>query len=55
MPRLSNSVPTYRNHRASGQAIVTLSGTDHYLGPFNSRASRIEYDRRIGEWLASGR
>jgi integrase len=55
MPRLSNSVPKYRKHRASGQAIVTLSGTDHYLGPHITRASRVEYDRLIGEWLASGR
>ncbi len=33
MPRLTQAVPKYRKHRASGQAIVTISGQDHYLGP----------------------
>ena len=48
MPRLTKSVPKYRKHRASGQAIVTLNGRDHYLGPHRTQASRIEYDRLIG-------
>ncbi|HKQ48050.1 MAG TPA: hypothetical protein VJZ71_08280 [Phycisphaerae bacterium] len=47
--------PRYRKHKASGQAIVSLGGNDHYLGPFASAASKSEYDRRVGEWLASGR
>lgn len=55
MPRLVHSVPKYRRHRASGQAVVTLNGRDHYLGPYGTKASGIEYDRRIGEWLAAGR
>lgn len=55
MPRLTRSVPAYRKHRASGQAVVTLSGVDHYLGPHGTKASRREYDRLIAEWLASGR
>src|SRR5262249_34744327 len=55
MPRLSNSLPKYRKHRASGQAIVTLCGRDHYLGPHGTKASRLEYDRHIAEWLAAGR
>jgi hypothetical protein len=54
MPRLVNSVPRYRKHRASGPAIV-ISGRDHYLGPYGTKASHIEYDRLIAEWLASGR
>lgn len=49
------SVPKYRLHRPSGQAVVTISGKDHYLGPWKSRASRVEYDRLIGEWLVQGR
>jgi integrase len=53
MPR--TSLPSYRHHRPSGQAVVTLSGEDVYLGRHNSRASRAEYDRLIGEWLAAGR
>ncbi len=55
MPRLSHSVPKYRLHRASGKAIVTIAGKDHYLGPWRSTASKVEYDRLIGEWLAAGR
>lgn len=55
MPRLSNSVPKYRKHRPSGQAVVTLNGRDFYLGPHNSKASRLEYDRLTSEWLANGR
>lgn len=55
MPRLTRSLPAYRKHRASGQAIVTLAGRDFYLGPHGTRASRREYDRLIGEWLANGR
>jgi integrase len=55
MPRLIHSVPKYRRHRASKQAVVTLNGRDHYLGPYGSKASRIEYDRLIGEWLAADR
>ena len=48
-------VPAYRRHKPSGQAVVTLCGKDHYLGRWNTKASRNEYDRLIGEWLASGR
>ena len=48
-------VPAYRHHRPSGQAVVTLCGKDHYLGRWNTKASRREYDRLIGEWLAGGR
>lgn len=55
MPRLVQAVPKYRKHRASGQAIVTINGRDHYLGPHNSKASKVEYDRLVTEWLSSGR
>jgi integrase len=55
MPKLSRSLPKYRKHRASGQAIVNLSGRDHYLGRHGTAASKREYDRLIGEWLAAGR
>lgn len=48
-------VPKYRLHKPTGQAVVTLSGKDHYLGPWKSKASQVEYDRLIGEWLAAGR
>jgi integrase len=55
MPRLTKSVPKYRKHRASGQAIVTLDGKDFYLGPYDSHVSRREYDRLVGEWQQNGR
>jgi integrase len=55
MPRLVQGNPKYRRHRASGQAVVTLNGRDHYLGPYGTQASRAEYDRLIGEWLTAGR
>ena len=51
----SKSLPKYRKHKRSGQAIVTLSGKDFYLGPHGTNASKLEYDRLIGEWLANGR
>ncbi|HUG71773.1 MAG TPA: site-specific integrase [Pirellulaceae bacterium] len=55
MPRLTQSVPKYRKHKASGQAIVTLDGQDFYLGPYDSRPSWREYDRLVGEWQQNGR
>ncbi len=55
MPRLSKSLPTYRLHKTSGQAIVTLSGRRLYLGKHNTSTSRAEYDRLVSEWLAAGR
>jgi hypothetical protein len=35
--------------------VVTLDGRDFYLGPHGTEASRAEYDRLLGEWLANGR
>lgn len=55
MPKLTNSVPKYRHHKRSGQAVVTLRGRDVYLGPYNTKASKLKYDRVIAEWLAAGR
>ena len=55
MPRLTQAVPKYRHHKASGQAIVSIAGQDYYLGLRQSRASKLQYDRVIGEWLARGR
>lgn len=55
MPRIAGiSTPKYRKHKATGQAIVTLAGKDHYLGPHGTVASRKEYDRLIREWYATG-
>jgi len=42
-------VPSYRLHKASGQAVVTVAGKDFYLGAFGSDDSR----RRYGEIVAA--
>jgi len=53
MPR--SPVPKMSHHKASGQAVVRLGGTDHYLGPWGSKTARSQYDQLVAEWLASGR
>jgi integrase len=62
MPRRRNSAPpSYRLHRKSGQAIVTLADAatgrrrDVLLGPHGSAASREEYTRVLAEHEARGR
>ena len=55
MPKLNGRIPAYRRHKASGQAVVTLDGRDHYRGPYGTPASRAEYDRLVTVWLARGR
>src|SRR3954462_1506089 len=55
MPRLVKAVPKLRKHKARGQAFVEINGRRQYLGPWNSPASKREYDRIIDEWKASGR
>lgn len=58
--RKAGSNPSYRLHKASGQAIVSLprgdgSYRDYLLGEFNTDESRAEYDRLIAEWKSNGR
>ncbi|MBL8800282.1 MAG: site-specific integrase [Planctomycetia bacterium] len=60
MARPRSAVPSYRKHKQSGQAIVTLTdglGSRHdvLLGPHGTAASRQEYARVIAEWEAAGR
>ena len=56
-----NHIPAYRLHKASGQAIVTLTDAvtgarkDRLLGKHGTAESRAEYARVIGEWEARGR
>jgi hypothetical protein len=53
--------PSLRRHKPSSQAVVTLNGQDHYLGPWQANqrkappAAREAYDRLIAEWLVNGR
>jgi integrase len=46
-------VPSYRLHKPSGQAVVTICGKDRYLGQYGSGPSRAEYDRLIAEYMAN--
>jgi integrase len=55
MPRLFHTVPKYRKHRQSGQAIVTICGRDILLGRYGTAASRAKYGRLIAEWEANDR
>jgi integrase len=48
-------IPSYRHHKPSSRAVVTLNGRDFYLGPWNTAESRDEYDRLLAEWMANGR
>ncbi len=52
---MKTRTPSYRLHRPTGLAVVTLNGRDHYLGKHGSPESREEYDRLIAEWLVNGR
>ncbi len=51
---LPSHLPEYCQHKHSGQPIITLNRSDHYLGPFGSEASRALYDR-LNQWLNGGR
>ena len=53
MPRLKYRVPSYRRHKVTGQAVVTLAGKDHYLGSYGTPESRENYQRLVSEWLAT--
>ncbi|MFO0806008.1 MAG: site-specific integrase [Gemmataceae bacterium] len=52
----TSSIPAYRLHKPSGQAVVTLRingiRRDVYLGRFNSAESRREYGRLLAEAAA---
>jgi len=55
MPRVkSDYIPRSIKH-SSGQAVVRLSGRDHYLGKWGSPQAQANYEKLIGEWLAHGR
>lgn len=52
---MSGRIPSYRLHKASGQARITLNGREVYLGVYGTKESKAKYHRIIAEWLASGR
>lgn len=52
MARLKKgSLPSYRLHKPTGLAVVTLDGHDHYLGPHGTPASKQKYTSLIRAWL----
>jgi integrase len=55
VPASSPRTPSYRHHKPTGQAVVSLNGRDIYLGRFGTPKSQAEYDRLLAEWLANGR
>ncbi len=58
-----NGVPTYRKRRLRGRdvAYVTLTDhesgkrCDHWLGAYDTPASREKYCRLLADWEAAGR
>jgi integrase len=48
-------IPAYRLHRPTGQAVVTLSGVDHYLGRHGTQAALDRYDEEVIAWMRRGR
>lgn len=48
-------IPSYRLHKPTGQAVVSLNGRDHYLGRYDSPESRQRYAKLLTEWESSGR
>lgn len=47
-------IPSYRKHKASGQAVVTMDGRDRYLGRHGTAVSKAAYNLLVAEWLAAG-
>ena len=46
-------IPSYRLHKPTGLAVVTLQGKDCYLGKYNSKASWEEYQDLVRDYLAN--
>ena len=48
-------LPKYCRHKSTDRVYVRIKGKTFYLGKYGSAASRREYDRIIGEFVANGR
>jgi integrase len=46
--------PSYRLHKPSGRAVVTIHGKHHYLGPYGSAESKLKYKELIRGFLDPG-
>jgi integrase len=47
----SSKPPSYRLHKATGQAVVSINRKDHYLGKHGTPESRLRYERLITRWM----
>ncbi|MDA7911930.1 site-specific integrase [bacterium] len=45
----AKSAPSYRLHKASGLAVVTINGKDVYLGRYGSAESKLSYKNALNE------
>ncbi len=50
---MARRIPSYRHHKPTGQARVTLDGQDHWLGKYGTKASKDKYDAVVAEWLTT--
>ena len=46
-------IPSYRLHKATGQAVVVHKGRSEYLGKFGTPESRVAYDRVVAGILSA--
>ena len=49
LDRRRKSLPSYRFHKPTGKAVVTIGARDHYLGPYGSEESRRQYGALIAQ------
>ena len=45
----STSAPSYRLHKATGQARVTINGKTHYLGKYGTEESEQRYKQALAD------
>ena len=50
MLKRTQRTPSYRLHKPSSRAVVTLNGRDWYLGPYRSRANPENRHQRKATW-----
>lgn len=52
---MTQTLPTYRYHKARDCAVVTIDGRNRYLGSYGSPESHEAYARLIAEWNSNGK
>lgn len=55
MGRKKAVMPSYRLHKATGRAVVTIGGKDVYLGQYGTVESRLRYSNVVAEFTVTGR